>query len=192
VKKAFFQLAILYFLLFCCAMVQFSATILQFAKQGEKTGWSYIKLPASIAQELIYGNKKSFRIKGKLDNYEIEGISLLPMGEGDFIMPLNAAIRRAIGKNKGAKLILQLEVDNNKPKPPAELIECLKDEPKALAFFKQLPHSHQNYFGNWLKSAKTDATKAKRIAHCVTALSKKFDFGQMLRSLKKSKEDFLG
>lgn len=172
-------------------MIQFTTTILQFGEQGEKTGWSYIHIPASLAQRLKPGNKKSFRVKGKLDHYEIKGISLMPMGDGDFIMALKASLRKAIKKNKGAKLIVQLEVDTNRPKPPEELMECLKDEPEALAFFKQLSFFHQNYFSNWIKSAKTDSTKARRIAQCVDALCRKFDFGKMLRYLKKNKEDFL-
>jgi uncharacterized protein DUF1905/bacteriocin resistance YdeI/OmpD-like protein len=171
-------------------MVQFSTTILQFKEQGEKTGWNYIHIPATLAQQLKPGNRKSFRVKGKLDEYQIKGISLMPMGEGDFIMALKASIRKAIKKNRGAKLVVQLELDNDRPMPPAEFIECLKDEPAALSFFNQLSHSHQNYFSNWIKSAKTNATKARRIAHSVNALSKKFDFGKMLRSLKQDKEDF--
>lgn len=166
-------------------MVQFTTTILQFAKQGEKTGWSYIKIPAAIAVQLKPDNKKSFRVKGKLDDHEIKGISLLPMGEGDFILAINAAIRKSIRKNKGAKIFVQIEMDNKKPQPPRELIECLKDEPEAFAFFKKLPGSHQNYFSNWIKSAKTEITKTKRIADCVNALSKKFNYAEMMRSLKK-------
>jgi len=172
-------------------MVQFAATILQFSKQGEKTGWAYIKVPAAIALKLKPDNKKTFRVKGKLDDHEIKGVSLMPMGEGDFIMAVNAAMRKAIRKNKGAKLFVQIEIDNKKPQPPAELIACLKDEPEAFAFFKTLSSSHQNYFSNWIKAAKTESTKAKRIALCVTAMSKKFDFGQMLRSIKKDKDGFL-
>jgi hypothetical protein len=165
-------------------MVQFTTTILQFASQGEKTGWTYIKVPAKAAQELKPGNKKSFRVKGRLDNYSIEGIALIPMGEGDFILALNAVIRKGIKKTKGAKLLVQLDVDANTPKPPAEFIECLADEPKALSFFKSLSKSHQNYFGNWIKAAKTETTQAKRIAQAITALERGFHFGQMLRSLK--------
>ena len=169
-------------------MIQFTTTIKQFAKQGEKTGWTYITIPAKAAQELKPGNKKSFRVKGRLDNYSIEAIALLPMGEGDFIMPLNAVMRKGIKKSKGVKLQVQLEVDKNTPKPPAEFIECLADEPKAMTFFKSLSKSHQNYFGNWIKTAKTEATQAKRIAQAITALEKGFDFGQMARALKVSRE----
>ena len=56
-------------------MVKFSTTILKFDKQGEKTGWTYITIPAKIAQQLNPGNKKSFRVKGRLDDFEIENIS---------------------------------------------------------------------------------------------------------------------
>jgi hypothetical protein len=169
-------------------MIQFTTTIKQFAKQGEKTGWTYIAIPAKAAQELKPGNKKTFRVKGRLDNYAIEAIALLPMGEGDFIMALNVAMRKGIKKTKGAKLLVQLEVDKNTPKLPAEFIECLADESKALAFFKSLSKSHQNYFGNWIKTAKTETTQAKRIAQAINALEKGFDFGQMMRALKASRE----
>jgi hypothetical protein len=166
-------------------MVRFKATILQFAEQGEKTGWSYIEIPAKLAQQIKPNNKKSFRVKGRLDDYPFRGIALLPMGEGGFIMALKASLRKAIRKHKGASLMVELEIDSKPIEPPADLLECLADEPAALAFFKQLSKSHQNYFGTWIKSAKTEPTRAKRIAQAVTALSKKYDFGQMVRSLRK-------
>ena len=85
-------------------MVLFSTTIHKFDKQGEKTGWTYLEIPADIAQQLVPGNKKSFRVKGKLDNHSIKGVALLPMGGGTFIMPLNSAMRKGIGKRQGAQL----------------------------------------------------------------------------------------
>jgi hypothetical protein len=169
-------------------VIRFTANILQFAEQGEKTGWTYITISAKLAQELKPGNKKSFRVKGMLDEYAIAGIALLPMGGGSFIMALNAAIRRKIRKGKGAKLQVQLEVDDKKPKPTADFLECLADEPKALRFFNTLPPSHQNYYGTWIKSAKTEPTRVKRIAQAITALNRDFDFGQMMRSLKAARE----
>src|SRR5580698_7498332 len=126
-------------------MVEFTTTILKFAQQGEKTGWSYIEIKAALAQKIKPGNKKSFRVKGMLDDYAFKGAAVMPMGEGDFIMALNATMRKAIGKNKGAKLKVRLEADNAVIKPPSELLECLEDEPIALAFFNKLPKGHQNY-----------------------------------------------
>lgn len=81
-------------------MVNFVTSILKFDQQGEKSGWTYITIPAKIAEQLQPGNKKSFRVKGKLDDHAINGVALLPMGGGDFIMALNADLRKAIGKKK--------------------------------------------------------------------------------------------
>ena len=171
--------------------VQFDAIISRFDKQGEKTGWTYINVPASIAQQLLPGNKKSFRVKGYLDHYSYHGIALPPMGGGDFIMPLNAAIRKGIQKNKGASIYVQLQVDTRPIDPPPEFIECLQDEPLALQRYNALTKSHRNYFIKWIEGAKTDATKAKRIGLAVTALHKGIDFGEMIRSMKNDKKEFL-
>ena len=81
-------------------MVQFTTTIRQFDKQGEKTGWTYIEVPSDIAEKLMPGNRKGFRVKGKLDNFSIKGIALLPMGGGNFILTLNADLRRGIRKKE--------------------------------------------------------------------------------------------
>jgi hypothetical protein len=166
-------------------MLQFTTIIKQFGEKGEKTGWTYIEIPEVITQQLMPGNKKAFRVKGFLDEYPFQGIGLIPMGGGDFIMALNATIRKVIKKRKGARLQVQMEVDKNEIKPPVALIECLSDEPAALAFYNSLSKSHQHYFTNWINSAKTEPTKTKRIAQSVTALSKGFHFAEMLRSLKK-------
>ena len=168
-------------------MIQFTATIKKFDSQGEKTGWTYIEIPAATAKKLNPGNKKGFRVKGKLDEYEYSMIALLPMGGGDFIMALNAAMRKAIKKQKGATVKLKMDVDTNEIKPPEELMECLQDEQEALEYFKSLNKGHQNYFTNWIHSAKTDPTKAKRTAATLNALNKKWDFGQMIRAAKANK-----
>jgi hypothetical protein len=126
-------------------MVEFTATIKKFEAQGEKTVWTYIEVASSIASQLMPVNKKSFRVKGSFDEYIFEGISLLPIGGGDFIIPLNATIRKCIGKSKGALLTVKLNVDESPLLLSEALIECLHDEPAALSFFNKLPRSHQKY-----------------------------------------------
>jgi hypothetical protein len=168
-------------------MVQYTTTILKFEEQGEKTGWTYIEVPLDIAKKLKPNNKKSFRVKGKLDSYKISGIALLPMGGGAFIMALNAAMRKGIGKRYGAMLKVQLEEDKEPFRFNKDFMDCLKDEPAAIAFFETLAPSHQRYFSKWIDDAKTEETRTKRIAWAVTALAKKQDYGTMIRAHKKSK-----
>ena len=162
-------------------MISFSAIILKFGQQGEKTGWTYIVVPAKVANKLNPGVKRSYRVKGRFDDHKIEKTALIPMGEGDFIIPIKAAIRKSIGKTKGATVKVQLETDKSPIVPPSELIECLKDEPEAFKYFNSLPQSHRNYFTKWIESAKTEPTKIKRIALVIKTMVRKMDFGAMLR-----------
>ena len=166
-------------------MVRYTTTIHRFDKQGEKTGWTYIEIPADIAQKLKPGNKKEFKVKGKLDAHIIKRVSLLPMGGGKFIMALNASLRKAIGKRKGAMLKVQLEADDSPFIFNADFLECMNDEPIAKEFFQTLTGSHQRYFSKWIDDAKTLPTKAKRIALAVTALTKKQGYPEMIRSQQK-------
>ncbi|HTA28486.1 MAG TPA: YdeI/OmpD-associated family protein, partial [Bacteroidia bacterium] len=163
-------------------MVTYTTTILRFGEMGEKTGWMYIEIPADIAEQINPGVKKSYRVKGKFDNYKIEKVAILPMGEGTFIIPFNAQMRKATGKKNGATLKVSLELDERTIPINAELLACLADEPIALKFFKSLPKSHQGYFSKWIDTAKTDATKAKRIAESVNGLLKGQNFSDMLRA----------
>jgi Domain of unknown function (DUF1905)/Bacteriocin-protection, YdeI or OmpD-Associated len=162
-------------------MVHFTATIQQFAEQGEKTGWSYIVIPPDILEQLKPGFKKSFRVKGRLDDYPISQLALIPMGRGEFIMPLRADLRKAIHKNKGAMLKLSLTEDKKPLALSAELVDCLADAPAAKKKFDTLTRSHQMYFSKWIESAKTLETKTKRISLTIQAMDKNLNFGEMMR-----------
>jgi hypothetical protein len=167
-------------------MIEFNTLILQFDEQGEKTGWSYIEVSADLASELLPNNKKSFRVKGMLDGFAFAGLALLPMGEGNFILPLKAEIRKAIRKNAGAMLQVKLEHDKDfKIDIPDDLQECFDFEPEAFVFFNTLPKSHRNYFIKWITDAKTAKTRAKRIVNTINAMLRKWTFNVMARELKK-------
>ena len=169
-------------------MVAFQAIILKFGEQGEKTGWTYIDVPADIAQQLKPGNKKSFRVKGALDHHPIAGLALVPMGEGNFILALKAGLLKSMGRRQGATIDVTLEVnDDFRFTVPEELTEYFADEPAAGAYFNSLAESHRGYFIKWIDDAKTAATRANRVVNTLNALARKMDYAQMLRSLKKPK-----
>jgi hypothetical protein len=174
-----------YFNNFMIMKIIFTAVLKQFDAKGEKTGWTYIEVPAKVAQQLKPGNKRSFRVKGTLDQFNIQGVALVPMGGGNFIMAINAGMRKGTGKRKGDRLEVQVEPDETVRRLSPQLMECLEDEPKALAAFKKMPGAHQQYYSNWIESAKTDATRIKRIALAVDTLAKNMNYGGMIRSQKK-------
>ena len=171
------------------AMVDFNTIILQFGEQGDKTGWTYIEVPADIAQQLLPDNKRSFRVRGLLDNFPIAGMSLLPIGEGSFMMALRQEIRKGIHKGRGAMLRVQLEYDKDfKIEMPEDLQECFDFEPEAADYFNSITKSHRGYFIKWINDAKTQETRANRIVSTVNAALRRMDYGMMLREKKKLRE----
>jgi hypothetical protein len=170
-------------------MINFTTIILQFAEQGEKTGWSYIEIPADLAQEMKPGNKKSFRVRGMLDGVAVSGMALMPMGSGNFIMALKADVRKKLHKNAGAVLQVMLEEDVDfKIEMPDDLSACFDFEPDALEFFNSLAKSHRNYFIKWISDAKTSETRAKRIINTVNAMCRKWNYGQMIRAMRTERD----
>lgn len=165
-------------------MINFTTTIQKFDRKGEKTGWSYLEISSKQAQRLKPGCRVSFRVKGTIDKHEISGVALLPMGDGNFIMPFNAAMRKATGKSAGATVRVSLEVDEKGYQLNKDLIACLRADPIAYDFFKTLPGAHQRYFSKWIDSAKTPATKTKRLVMAVEALSRRMGYAEMIRANK--------
>ncbi len=162
-------------------MIKLKTIIQKFKSMGEKTGWSYILIPAAVSEKINPGFKKSYRVKGKLDAWEFDSITLLPMGDGDFIMPLKTDIRKAIRKKAGDELNVQLALQPKAYEIAADFMACLEDEPEALQFFQSLTGGHRNYFSKWIESAKTDATRTKRIAMALNALIRKMGYPEMIR-----------
>jgi Domain of unknown function (DUF1905)/Bacteriocin-protection, YdeI or OmpD-Associated len=162
----------------------FKTTIQKFASKGEKTGWTYVHIPEDIILKLKLKNKKEFRIKGSMDNVKFERLATYPIGDGHFIIALNADLRKKLGKKEGAMLRVMFELDKSEALKSQELLDCLAQEPEAEKQFQSLLLSHQNYFHRYVYTAKGADTRAGRIINVINAMYKKMDFGEMVRSLK--------
>jgi hypothetical protein len=160
---------------------EFTATIYKFGEQGEKTGWTYIEVPFEVSEALNPGVKKSYRVKGKLDKYPIKAVALVPMGNGLFIIAINAAMRKGIAKKEGAMVRVSLSVDKTVYELNSTLLEFLKESPIASDKFFKMPRSHQNYYSKWIETAKTQATLEKRIVSTITSLERGLSYAEMLR-----------
>ena len=169
-------------------MERFDTILLRFGEQGEKTGWTYIIVTLDIAEKLKPGNRKSFRVKGKLDQLPIHCVAILPMGDGSFILPVNASMRKSIGKRKGAMVRVELAVDNKPPALSKDLMECMVDEPEAHEYFFSLPASHRNYYSNWVEGIKSPVGKAKRIEEVLIAMNQKWSFSELMQYRRSLKE----
>lgn len=166
-------------------MHSFKTIIQKYANKGEKTGWTYVEVPQDILLKLKRKDKKEFRIKGVIDDVKFERLATYPVGEGNFIIAINAELRKALGKKEGAMVSLKIELDRSEALQSPELITCLNEDPVAKKQFDALLLSQRNYFHHYVYSAKGAATKAGRIFNIINAMYKKQDFGTMIRSLKK-------
>ena len=164
--------------------VRFTTTLRKFGDMGEKTGWTYVIVPKSTAEMIKPNTRRSFRVKGLIDKHPISFVALIPFGEGDFIIAINAEMRKGIRKGVGSKVVLELVEDKSEFVLSPVFMECLADDPDALSHFNSLLPSHQRYFSKWIDSAKTEPTKTKRISRAINALAKGWGYAEMLRAGK--------
>jgi hypothetical protein len=169
-------------------MHSFTAIIQKSGSWGEKTGWTYVDIPQDILTRLKLKSKKEFRIKGFIDDVKLERQAVFPVGEGNYIITLNADLRKKLGKKTGAMVKLSIELDKRGAAQSKELLDCLKDDPEAQAQFESMNMSHQNYFHNYILSAKTETTRTARVVNTLAAMHKKQNFGEMIRSLQAKKQ----
>jgi hypothetical protein len=139
-----------------------------------KGGWTYARVP-----EIPQDKEKPFgwvKVRGTVDGYELKKYNLMPMGDGRLFLPVKAEIRKKIQKEAGDTVHVVLYLDEEPLEVPAEMWECLRDEPKALKFFESLSESEQKCYIDWVYGAKQEETKVERLAKSVTRLAngKKF------------------
>ncbi|MFM1876163.1 MAG: hypothetical protein RL266_1900 [Bacteroidota bacterium] len=136
-----------------------------------KGGWTYAAIP-----EVLKNPHTPFgwvRVKGSVDGYEIERSKLQPMGNGQLFFPVNAAIRKKIGKEAGDTVHITLYEDKISEQIREELMLCLENEPQELMDkFNGLSEFLQNNYLGWLQDAKTEDEKANRILKLIEELPK--------------------
>lgn len=168
-------------------MITIKTTIKKFGKMGEKTGWSYVEITSVQAGKIKADYKRSYKVKGFVDDVEISITAMIPMGGGAFIIPLKADLRKKLGKEAGDKVILKLEEDMKEYQLDKELMLCMKDEPEAVRKFRNLPKSYQNYYSKWVGSAKTSETKSRRIGIVINGILLDHTLKEMLNANRELK-----
>lgn len=91
-----------------------------------KGGWTYAEIP-----EIKPNTNMPFgwvQVSGWIDDYRLEKIKLMPMGNGNLFLAVKASIRKAIMKEAGDRVKVHLELDERDIEIPEEIIECLTIE----------------------------------------------------------------
>lgn len=133
-----------------------------------KGGWTFARIPEIPQDKHAYFGW--VKVRGTIDGFEIRKYHLMPMGNGQLFLPVKAEIRKKIKKQEGDHVHVILYPDDEPLETPEEMLLCLKEEPKALAFFKSLTESEQKFYIQWIYSAKKEETKINRLAKTIDRL----------------------
>jgi len=134
-----------------------------------KGGWTYAEIPEIPMPKTSFGMLK---VKGKIDNYEFSNVRLMPLGNGHLMLTIKTEMRKKIKKQAGDTVHIILYEDNMPTEIPEELTLCMKYEDGILEKFEKYSDSEKKAFIDWIYSAKTEKTKAGRIAKTIGMIQK--------------------
>lgn len=133
-----------------------------------KGGWTYARIPMTPQEKKSYFGQH--KVKGFIDDYELNGCHLMSMGKGQWFLPVKAEIRKKIKKEAGDSVKLILFLDEEPALNQQDFFDCLNDEPDALNNYNKLAGADKNKVLNWLDAAKINEDKIERIATIITEL----------------------
>ena len=138
------------------ARLRFTTTL-----RGDPKRFVYILLPAHPGVRHLAGTLNDMDYRGAVE--EIDGVPALVLGP---------AWRRDCGLSAGDRVRVELEPEGPQRRDLAEdLSAALEAEPKAAAFWDELPQFHRNAYLRWIDATKrSPELREQRIATVVALL----------------------
>jgi hypothetical protein len=123
---------------------------------------TYVVVPLDVPA--VFGRERP-PVRGTVNGAALR--STIAKYGNDYFLPINRQLREAAGAAAGDTVDMELELD---PKPrivrlPKDLAAALDAE--ARASFDRMSYSHRKEYVDWIKEAKREDTRRRRIAKAV-------------------------
>ncbi|MGW0518892.1 YdeI/OmpD-associated family protein [Crossiella sp. NPDC003009] len=143
--------------------MKFSTTVVL----GGKTATG-LQVPAEVVEALGAGKRPAVLVTVGGHTYR----STVAVMGGEFWLPLSAENRTAAGVAAGAQVEVTVALDSapRTVELPEDLAAALAAEPAAAEFFRGISYSNQRWHVLNVDGAKTEETRARRIAKSVAVL----------------------
>lgn len=133
-------------------------------RMSGRFAWNYVEFPYDVME--LFGTRSRVRVKGTINGVEVDR-ALMPTKSGYHIIILGADIRRpAKLRNVGdmAHVEIWRDMEPLKLEVPEELADTLDFFPEMKKAWDKLTPGMKRSMCYWVGSAKTTATRAKRVA----------------------------
>lgn len=150
----------------------FNQSVLLLKDTEKKGGWTYIFIPLEGCSIPLtrYGVRK---VNGTLDDYVLKDFTMWTLKNKGHYLAVKADIRKQIGKEAGDSVQLVLVINEPQTVIPEDFLDCLREDPKVLAYFQKLPGKEKQTMTDWIFSAKTEDDKIARIVETMKKLESK-------------------
>lgn len=136
--------------------------------------WSYVEFPHDVKE--LFGKRGEVRVKTLINGVAADR-ALMPTKSGYHILVLGGDLRKKAGIERPGDMVkveLWLDPEPNRIDIPEALAETLDFIPEMKAAWDKLMPGMKRNMCYWVGSAKTEPTRAKRIAE----LLRRFEAGQ--------------
>jgi hypothetical protein len=132
--------------------------------------WTYLVVPFKV--EEVFGARSQVKVRGTVNGAPYRS-SLMPRGDGSHYMVVNKEVRDRAGVSHGDTVDVVMEVDAE-PRTldiPPELVEALEGSREASETFEKLSYSHLKEYVDYIREAKKEETKLRRIRKAIETLA---------------------
>lgn len=134
---------------------------------GGKTATG-MRVPPQVVASL--GPSKRPAVRVTIGDYTYRS-TVATMG-GEFMLPVNAAVRKGAGVAAGDEVDVEIELDTEPREVTlaSDFAAALDRDGEARRYFDGLSYSHKRQYVTWIEEAKKAETRERRIAQAVSRL----------------------